>query len=170
MQLLLIRHGESEDDFLEENYSGSTDLSLTPNGFIQVEKMSQRVLKDYPPDLIWSSTLKRARETAEVLSNTIGCSVEYIDRLREQQETESNQEFRVRGETVLSFIKENSSAYNRIAVITHGGMITKIIESFLQLPTENNKWFHTNNTGIHFLDYYKDLQIIKFANSTSHLE
>ncbi|WP_302847095.1 hypothetical protein [Bacillus sp. UNCCL13] len=23
MQILLIRHGESEDDFLEENYSGS---------------------------------------------------------------------------------------------------------------------------------------------------
>jgi hypothetical protein len=41
---------------------------------------------------------KSKRETAEVLSNTIGCSVKYIDKLREKQETESNQEFRVRGE------------------------------------------------------------------------
>lgn len=170
MQILLIRHGESEDDFLEENYSGSTDLPLTPNGLLQVEKMAQRVLKEFPPDFIWSSTLKRASETTEILSNTIGCSVKYIDNLREQQESESNLEFRLRGETVLSFIKENSNASTRIAVITHGGMITKIIESFLQLPTENNKWFHTNNTGIHFLDYYKGLQIIKFANSTSHLD
>jgi 2,3-bisphosphoglycerate-dependent phosphoglycerate mutase len=170
MQILLIRHGESEDDFLDENYNGTTDLPLTPNGRIQVEKMAQRVLNEFPPELIWSSTLKRARETAEVLSNTIGCSLDYIDHLIEQQESESNLEFRLRGETVLSFIKENSTEYNRIAVITHGGMITKLIESFLELPKENNKWFHTNNTGIHFLDYYKDLQIIKFANSTSHLD
>lgn len=79
--------------------------------------MSQRVLKDFPPDFIWCSTLKRASETAEVLSNTIGCSVKYIDKLREQEETESNQEFRVRGETVLSFIKENSSPYTRIELL-----------------------------------------------------
>ena len=170
MQILLIRHGESEDDFLEGNYNGTTDLPLTPNGRIQVEKMAQRVLNEFPPDFIWSSTLKRARETAEVLSNTISCSVEYIDHLREQQESESNLEFRLRGETVLSFIKENSYESTRIAVVTHGGMITKLIESFLELPKENNKWFHTNNTGIHFLDYYKVLQIIKFANSTSHLD
>lgn len=170
MQILLIRHGESEDDFLEENYNGPTDLPLTSNGLIQVEKMAQRVLKDFPPNFIWSSPLKRASDTAEVLSKTIGCSVQYLDHLREQQESESNLEFRLRGETVLSFIKDNSNAFTRIAVITHGGMITKMIESFLQLPTENNKWFHTNNTGIHFLDYYKGLQIIKFANSTSHLD
>ncbi|MDR6121102.1 2,3-bisphosphoglycerate-dependent phosphoglycerate mutase [Bacillus sp. SLBN-46] len=170
MQILLIRHGESEDDFLEENYNGTTDLPLTPNGRIQVEKMAQRVLNEFPPDFIWSSTLKRARETAEKLTNMIGCPVEYIDQLREQQESESNLEFRLRGERVLSIIKENSSEYTRVAVVTHGGMITKMIESFLELPKENNKWFHTNNTGIHFLDYYKGLQIIRFANSTSHLD
>ncbi|SFA90002.1 2,3-bisphosphoglycerate-dependent phosphoglycerate mutase [Bacillus sp. UNCCL13] len=132
--------------------------------------MSQRVLKEFPPDVIWSSTLRRASETAENLSKTIGCSVKYMDNLREQQETESELEFRLRGETVLSTIKQNSDAFNRIVVISHGGMITKMIESFLQLPTQNNKWFHTNNTGIHFLEYYKGHQIIKFANSTSHLD
>ncbi|WP_338780152.1 histidine phosphatase family protein [Metabacillus sp. FJAT-52054] len=170
MQILLIRHGESEDDFLEENDNGSTDLPLTPNGLLQSEKMAQRVSKEFPPDFVWSSTLKRASGTADVLSKTIGCPVHYIDQLIEQQDSESNHEFRMRGESVLSYIRENSKAYSTIAVITHGGMITKIIESFLHLPFENNNWFHTNNTGIHFLDYYKDLQIIKFANSTRHLD
>ncbi|MEH7435908.1 phosphoglycerate mutase family protein [Neobacillus drentensis] len=116
MQILLIRHGESEDDFLEENYNGTTDLPLTPNGRIQVENL--------------------------------GCAVKLFFHLS----------------------KKNNKENTRIAVVTHGGMITKLIESFLELPTEHNKWFHTNNTGIHFLDYYKDLQIIKFANSTSHLD
>ncbi|NHM33704.1 histidine phosphatase family protein [Neobacillus terrae] len=107
--------------FLEKNYSGSTDLPLTPNGLVQAEKMSQRVLKEFPPDFIWSSTLKRASETAEIISNTIGCSVKYIDSLKEQQESESHLDFRLRGEAVLSFIKENSETYTRISGITHGG-------------------------------------------------
>ena len=45
MQILLIRHGESEDDFLADDYLGSRDLSLTPNGRIQVEKMSTKSIK-----------------------------------------------------------------------------------------------------------------------------
>ncbi|WML48681.1 histidine phosphatase family protein [Neobacillus sp. PS3-34] len=106
MQILLIRHGESEDDFLEENYSGSTDLPLTPNGLLQVEKMAQRVLKEFPPDFIWSSTLKRASETTEILSNTISCSVKYIDNLREQQESESNLEFRLRGKQFFHLFRK----------------------------------------------------------------
>ncbi|KON70734.1 phosphoglycerate mutase [Peribacillus butanolivorans] len=170
MQILLIRHGESEDDFLEKDYTGSTDLPLTSKGLIQVKKMSNRVLNEFPPDFIWSSTLKRASKAAEILSNTIGCPVEYLDDLIEKQETESKLEFKVRGEQIFSFIKENSKEFNRIAIISHGGMITKIIESFLQLPTVNNNvWFNSDNTGIHLLEYIRNVQLIRFTNSTSHL-
>ncbi|WHY72834.1 histidine phosphatase family protein [Fictibacillus enclensis] len=168
MHILLIRHGEAEDDFLEEDYEGSTDLPLTELGVLQVQKMAQRVLNDFPPELIWSSTLKRARQ-AKMLSQTTGCSVEYLDDLIEMQETENRLVFRKRGQEVLSYIR-NSEDFGRIAIVTHGGMITQIIESFLDLPMENNIWFHTDYTGIHFLDYYRDKKIIKFANSTSHLQ
>lgn len=169
MQILLIRHGESEDDFLEENYTGSTDLPLTKKGRQQVEKMSERVLKEFPPEFIWSSTLKRAVETAEVLSRSIGCQAEYLDNLREQQPSESNREFRLRADSVFSFIKKNSIGYSRIAVISHGGVITKMMESLLQLPIENDIWFNTNNTGIHLLDFDKGKQIIRMSNSLCHL-
>lgn len=77
--------------------------------------------------------------------------------------------FLARVQQIFSYIKENSNPFKRIAIITHGGTITKIIESFLQLPTENNVWFHTNNTGIHFLEYHPKAEILKFANSTTHL-
>jgi len=52
MQILLIRHGESEDDFLEKDYTGPTDLPLTKKGLQQVTKMSTRVGKEFPPDFI----------------------------------------------------------------------------------------------------------------------
>ncbi|RXZ00684.1 histidine phosphatase family protein [Fictibacillus sp. S7] len=170
MQILLIRHGEAEDDFLDEGYVGSTDLPLTERGVLQVQKMAKRVLNDFPPEFIWSSTLRRARQAAEMLSQTTSCSVEYLEDLTEMQETENRLAFRKRGQEVLASIKLNSEDFGRIAIVTHGGMITQIIESFLDLPIENNIWFHTDYTGIHFLDYYRDKKIIKFANNISHLQ
>ncbi|WP_249596086.1 phosphoglycerate mutase family protein [Peribacillus frigoritolerans] len=104
MQILLIRHGESEDDFLEENYEGTTDLPLTIKGVEQVEKMCRRVSEEFPPEFIWSSTLLRASETAETLSNTIQCPVTFLDDLREMQDMESEFNFRLRAQNVLSYI------------------------------------------------------------------
>ncbi|MEY9869023.1 histidine phosphatase family protein [Peribacillus sp. RS7] len=171
MQILLIRHGESEDDFLEENYEGSTDLPLTIKGVEQVEKMCRRVSEEFPPEFIWSSTLIRASKTAETLSNTIKCPVTFLDELREMQDRESESDFRLRAQNVLSHLRENSANYKRIAVVSHGGMITKIIESFLQLPHEiDDVWFNSNNTGIHLLEYTEHpYKLIRFLNSTTHL-
>ncbi|MDM5211043.1 histidine phosphatase family protein [Peribacillus sp. NJ4] len=171
MQILLIRHGESEDDFLEENYEGSTDLPLTIKGVEQVEKMCRRVSEEFPPEFIWSSTLIRASKTAETLSNTIRCPVTFLDELREMQDRESESDFRLRAQNVLSHLRENSANYKRIAVVSHGGMITKLIESFLQLPHEiDDVWFNSNNTGIHLLEYTEHpYKLIRFLNSTTHL-
>ncbi|CAH0268988.1 2,3-bisphosphoglycerate-dependent phosphoglycerate mutase [Peribacillus sp. Bi96] len=171
MQILLIRHGESEDDFLEENYEGTTDLPLTSKGVEQVEKMCRRVLEEFPPEFIWSSTLLRASKTAETLSNTIKCPVTFLDELREMQDLESKFDFTLRAQNVLSYIRENSANYKRIAVVSHGGMITKLIESFLQFPHEiNDVWFNSNNTGIHLLEYTEHpYKLIRFLNSTTHL-
>lgn len=33
--------------------------------------LSQKVKIDFPPDFIWASTLKRARETAEILEKLL---------------------------------------------------------------------------------------------------
>ncbi|MGG4155151.1 histidine phosphatase family protein [Peribacillus muralis] len=172
LQLLLIRHGESEDDFLEDNYQGTTDLPLTSNGMEQVKKMCRRVSAEFPPEFIWSSTLLRASGTAEMLSDTIQCPMSILDDLKERQEDESEVDFMLRAEHVLSYIKANSANYKRIAIISHGGLITKLMESFLQIPHEvNDVWFVSNNTGIHLLEYTEHrYKLIKFINSTSHLD
>ncbi|WP_057914867.1 histidine phosphatase family protein [Peribacillus muralis] len=172
MQLLFIRHGESEDDFLENDYQGTTDLPLTSNGIQQVHKMCRRVSVEFPPEFVWSSTLLRASETAGMLSDTIKCPVSFLDDLRERQEDESEADFKLRAQHALSFIKENSANHKRIAVISHGGMITNLIERFLQLPFEmNDVWFRSNNTGIHLLEYTEHpYNLIRFSNCTSHLD
>jgi 2,3-bisphosphoglycerate-dependent phosphoglycerate mutase len=163
MQILVIRHGESEDETI------NVHEPLTSRGIEQSKKMSIRVSEEFPPELIWSSTLQRASKTAEILADTVGCPVKYLDELREQNNNESDLKFYERVQQIFSYIKENSKPHKRIAIISHGGTITKLIENFLQLPSENNVWFHTNNTGIHFLDYHPKANIVKFANSTTHL-
>ncbi|PEA52534.1 histidine phosphatase family protein [Bacillus pseudomycoides] len=172
MQILLIRHGESEDDFLEESYEGTTDLPLTIKGVEQVEKMCRRILEEFPPKFIWSSTLLRVSKTAEILSNTIKCPVTFLADLREMQDGESKLDFRLRAQNVFSYIRENSANYKRIAVISHGGMIIKMIESFLELPPAiYDVWFNSNNTGIHLLEYTEHpYKLIQFLNSTTHLK
>ncbi|MCD7034360.1 histidine phosphatase family protein [Metabacillus sp. GX 13764] len=167
MQILLIRHGESEDDFLEEDYRGSTDLPLTAAGREQVRKMAGWVKKEYPPDVILSSPLKRAAETAEILAAEANCQMEVLDGLREGGESETLQYFRQRCEAVLAAAEAKRE--ERIAIISHGGTITKLIESFLHLPYEHDFWFLSDNTGVHCLDYWKGKRILRFANSTAHL-
>ena len=50
MELLLIRHGQSEADLLGV-HEGRADFSLTKTGIIQAEKMAKYVAKHYPPDI-----------------------------------------------------------------------------------------------------------------------
>jgi 2,3-bisphosphoglycerate-dependent phosphoglycerate mutase len=120
MQVLVIRHGESEDESI------NVHEPLTSRGIEQSKKMSLSVSEEFPPELIWSSTLQRASKTAEILADTVGCPVKYLDELREQNNNESDLKFYERVLQIFSYIKENSKPYKRIAIISHGGTITKI--------------------------------------------
>lgn len=93
-----------------------------------------------------------------------------ISNLCEQKVDESDLEFYERIQQIFSYIKDNSSQNKRVAIVSHGGTITKLIGNFLQLPSNNSVWFHTNNTGIHFLHYHPKANILKFSNSTCHLD
>ncbi|WP_267129005.1 phosphoglycerate mutase family protein [Radiobacillus deserti] len=67
MQIVLIRHGQSEADLLEV-HEGSADYPLTEKGVHQAKKMAKRVLEKFPPAYIWASTQLRARKTADFFS------------------------------------------------------------------------------------------------------
>ncbi|MFP7300491.1 histidine phosphatase family protein [Neobacillus niacini] len=195
MQILLIRHGQSEADLLNV-HEGSADYPLTEEGMYQATRMASRVMKEFPPEYIWSSTQKRARKTAEILAEKIGCPIEFLEDLREHDNGslagqskeevpfpwelqphekfgdygESAMEFRARGEHIFAFIKKESKRYKRISIVTHGGMISRMIDSFLDLPFVNNIFFKTDDTGIHLLEYTENGRVIHFSNDVTHLE
>ncbi|MFI7698989.1 bifunctional RNase H/acid phosphatase [Nonomuraea sp. NPDC049480] len=81
--LLLLRHGETELS-VERRFSGLGDPELTPNGLAQAAAAAERLSREpYRPDVIVTSPLKRARQTAAAVAERTGLDVEVDDDLRE---------------------------------------------------------------------------------------
>ena len=62
MQLILLRHGESQWN-LENRFTGWVDVPLTSQG-IQEALSAGKELANIPIDMIFTSTLMRAQQTA----------------------------------------------------------------------------------------------------------
>ncbi len=77
----LIRHGESEGNVRTDLWEW-TDCSLTPRGQAQMEHLADR-LRGQPLDIIYASTMRRARQSAEILEAATHVPVTYVDWLRE---------------------------------------------------------------------------------------
>lgn len=194
LQILFIRHGESEADILKV-HEGRADFPLTEIGRKQVRLMAERVKANFPPDFVWGSTLKRAKETASVLAETVGCPVQFEDDLMEYnngvwaglsfeeakkypkpeelheriENGESAIEFRMRIESIFSKILALSSQ-DRIAIVAHGGVINCLLRSFFKMPVNQEYWFHNGDTAIHLVEIVPTGRIVHFLNDTSHLD
>lgn len=80
MTIYLVRHGKDDDTVR----GGWSDHGLLPEGATQVRALAEEIAAaNLNVDRIYSSDLHRAAETAEILSNRLGCPVEYISELRE---------------------------------------------------------------------------------------
>jgi 2,3-bisphosphoglycerate-dependent phosphoglycerate mutase len=195
MQILFIRHGESEADILNV-HEGRADFPLTELGRKQVRLMANKVKSSYPPDYIWASTLKRAHETASVLAETVGCPVQFEDELMEHnngilaglsfdeakkyklpheldmhervENGESEIEFRMRIEVAFSRIIASSTS-DRIAIVAHGGVINCLLRSFFEMPIKRDYYFLNGDTAIHLVEISDRGRVVHFLNNTDHL-
>ena len=79
--IIAVRHGYSEAN-LTQTFTGNTDSPLIEQGFLQA-KLSANYLKDFPIDIIYSSDLKRAYDTAVEISKITGLKINKTEKLRE---------------------------------------------------------------------------------------
>lgn len=82
MKIYFVRHGESAGN--ASNVQQDLTTSLTKKGRAQAVFVTKR-FQNIPIDFIVSSTLVRARETSEIVNNTLQKPIEYIDLLVEQK-------------------------------------------------------------------------------------
>lgn len=82
MKIYLIRHGQTTGD-IEGRYGGSYDDHMTEEGYEQLVGTAQKLVGK-GIEIIFSSPLIRARESAEIIAHVIGASVQVIEGLRER--------------------------------------------------------------------------------------
>ena len=81
MKLILVRHGATKLN-QERRIQGVSDLGLNETGKKQAEALA-RALKDVKVDIIYTSPLRRARETALAISRFHQVEVVTLDGLKE---------------------------------------------------------------------------------------
>lgn len=80
MKLLFLRHAIAED---ATPGMRDGDRALTEEGRVQVPLVANALqLLGTVPDIVLSSPLARAKETAELLAPLLGCRVEFVDEFR----------------------------------------------------------------------------------------
>jgi broad specificity phosphatase PhoE len=79
--LILIRHGETDWN-VEGRYQGQADPPLNERGLEQAVALAQ-ALRDVGLDILYSSPLRRARDTAEVVANRLAIPLRIEPRLME---------------------------------------------------------------------------------------
>lgn len=198
LELLIIRHGQSEADLLGV-HEGRADFPLTELGEQQAKRLSDYVSTNFSPDIILASPLKRAKRTAVILKEAIGCELIVESDLMEfnngvlaglsREEAavkyplppngrpahipiengESDLEFRFRAERIFHKVIFDYRDYQRVAIVSHGGLISHLLKAFLRQPNASDFAFATGDTGIHLLEIKENVSVIRFLNRQEHL-
>jgi broad specificity phosphatase PhoE len=82
MKLYFVRHGESKANVLHKFSNRGFKHGLTERGVQQAEQLALN-LRAIRFAKVYTSPLKRACQTAEILKNSLGCPLEVSDALRE---------------------------------------------------------------------------------------
>lgn len=85
--LYLLRHGQTEGKI--KIYKGLLDVPLSKEGESQAKKVSKFLLPymkryDLKPEVIYSSPLKRALSTAEIIGKELSLKIKKADELKER--------------------------------------------------------------------------------------
>ncbi len=82
MKLYLVRHGQTTGD-IEDRYGGSYDDHMTEKGREQLGVTAQKLVGK-GIEVVFSSPLIRARESAEIISQAVGAPVQIVEGLEER--------------------------------------------------------------------------------------
>lgn len=190
-KLILVRHGAT--DFNNKNiYFGKTDIKLNTRGIQEILK-TKEILKTVDYDVIFSSPLSRAKETAlyinyknlelkfdkslEEIDFGIfeGLSFEEIEKQYPQElsKLEKNWEsydYKT-GETpinfqkrVVEFVKSLDKDKN-ILLVTHWGVINCILSYYFSGGGLSGYWsYSVNNGGICIIEFIENTPVLKGLN------
>jgi probable phosphoglycerate mutase len=166
--LYLVRHGEAEINVRRVVGGQRGDTGLTERGFGEARRLGARLLAtgEIQADVLISSTLLRARQTAEIIASALGKAPVFDDDIEELRPGEADglplEEAMTRygvpdferdpgrpvspgGESWAGFMRRVGRAIDRIAtehegrtvvLVTHGGVVDGAFVHFLRMQAD----------------------------------
>lgn len=168
MKLILIRHGESvanEQGFTQGKEDEWRDTPLSKNGIKQAEKVAER-LKNEEIDKIYSSDLKRAKQTAQTINKFLKIEIQFDKRLREKIDDETGEEFMSR---INSFFNEHKKSKDKILIVAHGHVNFSLIYLAKEKDKKSIKNARFMNTSVSILEKEGEHFSIELINCFKHL-
>ncbi|MDD5699909.1 MAG: histidine phosphatase family protein [Candidatus Nanoarchaeia archaeon] len=180
MNIIFVRHGESEDN---AGVIKGEDTILTKRGKEQAKALGNR-LKKYNIATIYTSRLRRAKQTGEIISKILKVPIkENLEELDEYPHKHLRSrllflfdiKLRKRIKRLKRFldgISKEREEDKTILVIAHG-ITNKIIMSHLvQIPWRKQMLrFNQDNTGVNMLTWKKEYKnwSVRYINDIEHL-
>ena len=179
MAILMIRHGQTDWN-VKHKVQGKADIELNTTGKKQAEEIGKK-LKDEKIDIIISSPLKRARQTAEIINNNLKCQIIYEEGISERDfgefEGKTGEEFDFEGfwdykinkkfekaENIRDFFSRiygtlddicNKYKGQNVLIVSHGGVSVPVNCYFNGIPDIDN----LISLGI------KNCEVVKYGNN-----
>ena len=166
MTITTIRHGQTEWN-LQNRPQGSIDIPLNQTGLDQAQALSTRLAKE-PCDIIYTSSLQRAKTTAEIINAQHQVPLIATDQLREQSfgpfegqvlETDDDvydftmymdKHIDAHFAKLSTFMEElTQTNHAHVFVVAHYGTIRCIICHLLGLPIADRRRYSIGNTAVH---------------------
>lgn len=181
-QIILVRHGQAENNLSNSRVGGWSDVKLTELGVKQAESLAERLVNELKNTYkFYSSDLMRARQTAEIISKALNIDPIYAIELREfnagivsgmdRKEAKKyynkvisphlewrpypeSESFREFYYRSTSFMDKLREKEERVLIVAHGGTIQNIIRWWLGTPLSDyfKVAFEIANTALTVLD------------------
>lgn len=191
MKLYIVRHGETIENH-QRICQGQTHGTLTALGKEQISHL-RRSLSSIHFECIYSSDLRRAYQSAEIILNVLDFKppLLYDQRLRERYfgsfegqrfpvdydtfspppETESPEKIAIRLDSFLRMLSSTYPNNSNILIVSHGFTI-KVLIALLdgKSPESLESLDDISNASLTIVNYEGNRSQIELFNDTSHIE
>jgi broad specificity phosphatase PhoE len=174
MKLIIVRHGQSianSKGITQGNKDEWIDTSLTKKGLEQARKVAER-LNEEDIDIIYSSDLKRAKQTAEEINKFHKVKIKLEPRLRDKLNNEDKEDFIAK---INSFFKEIEKKDKNAIIVAHGSSCLTLLAITTGSREEGGKLVREHqdkhgNTCVSVVEKVGNNYKIKFIGCRRHLE
>ncbi|NGP43824.1 histidine phosphatase family protein [Bacillaceae bacterium SIJ1] len=189
-RITFVRHGNTDWN-VKKRAQGHSSNPLNRTGFQQADAVAKRLANEHW-DVLVSSDLLRAKQTAEIIASYINLPILYDQRLRERDRgdiegtieeerierwgkdwrrlglwQESYAALQVRGREFVEDIESRFQGKS-ILVVTHGRLLIQTLYELCPNDTEENDLL--DNTSVTVIQKNASAWTYNLYNCTSHLE